>query len=810
MLAAQVYSIIPHGQAAHQYAFAAGVTCPTVNGNYVAGGTLGAGGNTYWQPPAGTLAASGTSLSLGTIDTTGGGAGTGVKTGDESPIIQMQDGTFNTTNTSAYGSGGSGGTGFTSLGNAGLYEYVSVQSATGTQTTGSVTIQGTGTGGGLLNSYYENTAGNQRYQIVRVPQYTTATLSNNFTGAYWDGNTGGIAAIDMASTLNLNGASVYATGNGFRGGAFSVSSTSPASVLNTDYVDSATMNGGTNQPAFGTKGEGVNGSPHGVFYYTSFTTPSAPASPAAVTPGGSNGYSGGDQGMGAPGNAGGGGTDDDPAANDQNTGGGGGANGGAGGNGGYPWTPQYSGNTSLYSNVGVHSATGYSALNSGDIGGRGGSSLSSYASVSRVFMGGGGGAGSNNNGSNNNAYSADGSSGGVGGGIILMRLADTSGSAATLYANGTTGLAPDNDGGGGGGAGGTIVITSPSAYSNITANVNGAAGTTAAAADSFPGTQHGPGGGGGGGVVVTSSSVTASATGGSSGTTTPSMTTYGATNGSSGVTLNGTVSASQVPGLGSGAQCYVSGTSGTATLYNGPYDSTQATYFGANYTGSYDGTQPATNNNDFAARSIAFPTPSPQPSPVLIDNSPTGSALSPVGNTFSVASAPTNNVEHSLYYTDSAAGNYHAITINGVAPILPAQWSVQICPDNAGSPGCGTYTAGSGTCKHMADRNLWESTAIDTAGSTASLQYCYYSTSAGLVLNLKYWAVYTGPTGTYTAFARYDGYVDAYDNQATPAENKTHDELYAGFIPVGKSYSVVKTNCTGSLSVPASGVCPAG
>ncbi|MFN2449615.1 MAG: hypothetical protein ABR508_07470, partial [Candidatus Baltobacteraceae bacterium] len=656
------------------------------------------------------------------------------------------------------------------------------------------------------------TATNQRYQIVRVPQYTTATLSGNFRAAYWDGKTGGVAAIDMASTLNLNGASVYATGDGFRGGALSVSSTSPTAVLNSDYVDSESMNGGTNQPAFGVKGEGVSGSPHGVFYYTTFTTPSAPAGPTIVTPGSTDGYSGGDMGMGAPGNGGGGGTDDNPVANDQNSGGGGGGDGGAGGNGGYPWTPYYSGNTALYSNPGVHTGTGYSAFNSGDIGGRGGSALSSYASVSRVFMGGGGGSGSNNNGSNNNAYTADGSSGGVGGGIILMRLADTSGTAAHIYANGTTGLAPNNDGGGGGGAGGSVVITSPQAFNNISVDVSGAAGTSADAAGSFPGNQHGPGGGGAGGTLVSSSSVTATNGGGAPGTTTPSVTTYGASAGSSGVTFNGTVTSDQVPGLGSGAQCYTSGTVNSSTLYAGPYDSGEATYLGANETGSYDGTQPASNNNDFTARAIAFPTPSPQPSPVLIDTSSTGSALIPVGNTFSLASAPSNNVAHEMYYIDTTAKAAHTLTLTAVAPILPAQWSVQICPDAAGSPGCGSYTAGSGKCSQAkpAEQNTWESTAIDTAGSTASLQYCYYSGTTPTAQAVTFWLVYTGPTGTYTAFSRYDGYVQIQDDQPTPASNKTHDELYAGFIPVGKSYSVVKSNCTGSLSVPASGVCPGG
>jgi hypothetical protein len=606
----------------------------------------------------------------------------------------------------------------------------------------------------------------------------------------------------MASTLNLNGASVYATGDGFRGGAFSVASTSPAAVLNSDYVDSAAMNAG--QPAFGTKGEGVSGSPHAVFYYTSFTTPSAPAAPTvAPTPGGSNGYAGGDQGMGAPGNAGGGGTDDDPAANDQNTGGGGGGNGGAGGKGGFPWTPQYSSNTSLYSNLGVHTATGYSATNSGDIGGRGGAALSSYVAVGRAFMGGGGGAGANNNNSDNNTYNNFGSSGGTGGGVILMRLADTSGTPATIYANGTTGLAPNNDGGGGGGAGGTVIITSPNAFTGITVHADGAAGTTADAAGSFPGNQHGPGGGGGGGIVLSTSSVSGTVLGGVSGTTTPSLTTYGATGGTNGY-VSQAVSSSQVPGLGSGAECYSSGASGSSTIYTGPYDTTVGGNDGIDFTGTYDGQQSPTSNNDFTARAI--PLANPSPSPV---NTSTN-ALAPLGSTFTVASQPTVNVQNGLYYTDSTANAYHVLTLTATAPILPAQWSAEICADNANAPNCAASPNLTKCNKATGDGNAWMSYAV--SGNTSLAKYCYWSGNAGGgALKVPYWVVYTGPTGTYTAFARYDAYIDVQDDQAAPASNKTHNELYAGFIPVAKtSATIANGNCSGSLTVPAQGVCPGG
>lgn len=776
----------------HYAAASTTAPCPTGAMNYAPGGTLSAPTNTYYQPGAGTLASGSTSVALGTMDTGGGGASTPVAPGDELLIMQMQDGgngSFNSTNSSSYGDGSGSGSGYTSVGNAGLYEYVYVSSVS----SGTATVQGGGSGSGLINSYYENTANNQRYQVVRVPQYTTATLSSNFTAAYWDGKTGGVAALDISSTLNLGGASIYATGDGFRGGGVSVSSTSPSSVLNNDYSDSSTMNG-ANPPGFGSKGEGVLGTPNYLFYYTSFTTPSTPSSPT-VTHGSADGYPGGDQGMGAPGNAGGGGTDDDPASNDENTGGGGGANGGAGGKGGFPWTPNYSGNTSQYATPGVHTASGWSTFNSGDIGGRGGASLT--ASVGRAFMGGGGGAGANNNGSNNNSFSAYGSSGGTGGGIVLLRIANTSsGSAATIYANGTTGLAPNNDGGGGGGAGGTVVITSPNAFSGITVYANGAAGTTADASGSYPNNQHGPGGGGGGGIVLSSSSVSASVSGGAAGTTTPSVMTYGATAGASGYSSS-VIDPTSVPGIGSGADCYSSGTSGTGTMYTGPYDSSDATYNGAAYTGSYDGVQSATNNNDLTAREIPLSTPSPVP-----QNTGT-SATSPTGNTFTLSSAPTVDVENSLYYNNTGT-SVHTLTLTATAPILPSQWTVQVCPDSSGSPSCASPGL---TCKN-ANANKWMN--VSAAGSTATAQYCYRNGAGGTnPQKVAYWTVYTGPAGTYTAFSHYDGWIDAQDDQGSPASNRTHNELYAGFVPIAKNTKVVTNGCPSGVS-PASGVCPSG
>ena len=114
------------------------------------------------------------------------------------------------------------------------------------------------------------------------------------------------------------------------------------------------------------KGEGIAGTPRYVYFIQ------CPGSIPVF-----EGYPGGSNARGAPGNAGGGATDSDPASNDQNAGGGGGGNGGTGGLGGNGW------------------------FSFGFTGGHGGTSFSigatNYYSPSRLILGGGGGSGSTNN-----------------------------------------------------------------------------------------------------------------------------------------------------------------------------------------------------------------------------------------------------------------------------------------------------------------------------------------------------------------------------------------------------------------------------
>ncbi|PNY79551.1 hypothetical protein CVO96_19185 [Deinococcus koreensis] len=410
--------------------------------------------NTYY-PGTASAGAGSTSLILGTAT---GDTSKSITRGDLLLVMQMQDAAINSGNSLSYGSGTGTGRGSTTLNNAGRYEYVK---ATSDLAGGSVTVQGQGTGGGLLNTYTyaaaSTTQGQRRFQVIRVPQYSSANLSSALTAAAWNGTTGGVLALDVAGTANLNNATVNVSGKGFRGGAGRQLAGATGIGTGTDFVNSS------GKPAHGGKGEGIAGTPR---YVNSGT---------ALLDATDEGYPGGSMARGAPGTAGGGGTDSNPTANDQNSGGGGGANGGGGGQGGNSWSAAAS------------------------VGGIGGESFT--AAFDRLTLGGGGGAGSTNNGTGSPAGFS--SSGAAGGGMIFLRAGSVTGTG-TLNANGAA--ASDsvlNDGSGGGGAGGSVLVSSVAALpSSLTVTANGGKGGT----NTGGGSPHGPGGGGGGGVVVLSRS----------------------------------------------------------------------------------------------------------------------------------------------------------------------------------------------------------------------------------------------------------------------------------------------------------------
>lgn len=500
-----------------------------------ANGNLNGVINSYWAG-AGTVAAG---QALTTIRFAGArrGRNKNFAVGDLAIVMQMQDAAINSTNTSSYGDGSGSGSGSTNLSSgstAGYYEYVRITAVTAN----SVNVTGFGANNGLIRSYVTSAAtatqGARAFQIIRVPRYTAASLSGGGPAAlYWDGSSGGVLAFDVTGNLNLNGRTMSADGQGFRGGAGYQLSGS-AGYANTDYVNQAPASVATlpTAGAHASKGEGIAGSPKFV---------NDNADPTAPTPSNSD-YPNGSHARGAPGNAGGGGTDADPAANDQNSGGGGGGGCGNGGKGGFNWTPTPANPATIF-----------------DIGGRGG--VGFPGAGWRVALGGGGGAGTTNDGTGFHANGFD-SSGAIGGGIILVRVGSVSGTGSAT-ANGNDGATAANgvanDGAGGGGGGGSIVFTSfNGSLAGLTLSAHGGAGgVNAPTAAQGP---HGPGGGGGGGLVyVNAANVTAINVSGGAAGTTVGNTAYGATAGSAGCT-NTAVSLHDIPGYKSGAQCAVSST----------------------------------------------------------------------------------------------------------------------------------------------------------------------------------------------------------------------------------------------------------
>lgn len=452
--------------------------------------------NTYY--PGTTSAGVGaTSITIGAST----GVATGITAGDLLLVIQMQDATINSTNTDAYGDGATGdpATGSTPA-NSGIYEYVV---ATNSVTTGggAVTISS-----GLLNSYNNTnfgTQGQRRFQVVRVPQYSSVPSVNNVIAAPWNGTSGGIVAFDIAGSLNLGGGSINVSGQGFRGGGGRALAGGTGGT-GTDYRNLASRN------FHGAKGEGIAGTPRFVFNGTGVTDTTV------------EGYLNGSSGRGAPGNAGGGGTDANPVANDQNSGGGGGSNGGAGGKGGNAWS---------------------SAATVGGFGGAG------FTNAANKLVLGGGGAGTTNN-ATGTPVAGVASSGAAGGGIVILRAGTVSGTGTITADGAAANNTVTNDGSGGGGAGGSVLVTAASGtLGTLSVNARGGTGGT----NTGGGAPHGPGGGGGSGFVALSSAASTTVSAGTNGTTAGTPSNFGATAGAIG--QSGTVTLSQTPGARSGTEC---------------------------------------------------------------------------------------------------------------------------------------------------------------------------------------------------------------------------------------------------------------
>ena len=585
--------------------------------------------NTYY-PGTASVAAGATSIPVGAPT----GSGTPISAGDLLLVIQMQSAIINSTNTSSYGNG-STGAGYTALNGAGQFEYVV---ATGPVAGGVVPIQGAN-GGGLVNSYleapYSGTQGQETYQVVRVPQYSSATVNNGLTASYWNGSTGGILAMDVAGPLNLNNATASVDGEGFRGGG-SRNLNGGSGGVTSDMATVSTLG------YYDSKGEGIAGTPRYVF---------DPVGLADIDTG-VEGYPGGSFARGAPGNAGGGGTDSHPIDNGNNSGGGGGGNGGAGGQGG----------NSFYDNY--------------PVGGLGGATYPSAAN--QMVLGGGGGAGDQNNSSNGQ------SSGGAGGGMIFVRACSVTGTG-TFSANGFQGVDTTAlDAAGGGGAGGSVLVATASGnLSGLTVNAMGGRGGN----DAPSGPIHGPGGGGGGGVAILSSGAGVLAVGGGvSGLsdTLGTPTNYNAQPGQAG-TFNYSLNPSQVPG----AQlcgCVISTPTNTSTPTPTPTPLLTATNT-PTATPSMTPTLTPTPTATLSPTNSPTQTPSSTPT-FTLTQTPTGTPTNtgtPTA-TFTPSSTPTLTSTLTPSGTPTLTQTSSATSTASFTPTVTATFTATSTPTNTATP----------------------------------------------------------------------------------------------------------------------------
>ena len=352
--------------------------------------------NTYYTGVTATPVTSGTQTI--TVGTTPTGSATRIATGDMLLIMQMQGAAIDITNSNKYGQVNGAVT-------AGTYEYAVAASAV--STTGSLTLAGK-----LTNTYTTNTSGNT-FQVIRIPQYSSLTVSGAVTGSAWDGSTGGVLALEVAGATSFNtGASLNMDGKGFRGGVAVTNTLKNAPGNN--YV-SATAE------AYASKGEGIAGTPIALNPTSSYNT-----------------YAVGSYSRGKAATGGGGGVASN--ATTLYSGGGGGANGGNGG--------------AAQADIDLNNVAG----------GFGGTARSSN---STLYLGGGGGAGATSE------LVPTTSNGGAGGGIIILRSGSVV-NTAILSTNGTSASnsnsATNRYSGGGGGAGGTLAISIGSGTVQPTAN----------------------------------------------------------------------------------------------------------------------------------------------------------------------------------------------------------------------------------------------------------------------------------------------------------------------------------------------------
>jgi|GEM_PF-4519271 len=168
----------------------------------------------------------------------GNGFGSALAVGDMLMIYQPQEtdtGTIDGADTLAFGA-------VTNLGSAGFYEFVYVNSISGS-TINIVTITSTPNGGatctGLRHAYDGGASGSGRAMVIRVPQLNNLTLRGTDTpgrrivAPAWDGTIGGVVAIEVGRRVGatvgapdtggllsfIGTGTIELSGRGFRGGS---------------------------------------------------------------------------------------------------------------------------------------------------------------------------------------------------------------------------------------------------------------------------------------------------------------------------------------------------------------------------------------------------------------------------------------------------------------------------------------------------------------------------------------------------------------------------------------------------------------
>ena len=96
--------------------------------------------------------------------------------GDLLMVMQMQDGTINSSNNSNYGDGSGVGSGSTSVGNAGLYEFVRITAVAGSNVTVTPPLTNS-----YVNAAATATTAQKRYQVVKVQKFGLGKTHDGLT-----------------------------------------------------------------------------------------------------------------------------------------------------------------------------------------------------------------------------------------------------------------------------------------------------------------------------------------------------------------------------------------------------------------------------------------------------------------------------------------------------------------------------------------------------------------------------------------------------------------------------------------------------